>query len=408
MAPVRCQGMPDWTTSGSYRDLDGSDGPSEIEERRASSAGQRGCPGRPSRSQSARPVGRDLGDGRLSRSSARTSTSAGRRRSLPDSDEQRLDQDAVLPSTRAPPGRRLSSSARAARSSDGAYSEFTQHFPQPGWVEHDADEIWRTTVDVCRDVLAGAGQVAAIGITNQRETVLVWDRETGQPVHRAIVWQDRRTADRCQALRDEGAESLVRERTGLLLDPYFSGTKIAWILDNVTGARARAEQATPRVRHRRHLPDLAPDRGRRSRHGCHQRVAHPALRHPRPGLGRRAARAPARAAAHAARGLATAPRSSATARPDVLGSADGPHRGHRRRPAGGARRSDLLRPRHGKKHLRHRLLPADEHRRHGSASPTAACSPPARLDGRADATPSRAPSSSPGPPSSGCATGWAS
>ena len=119
--------------------------------------------------------------------------------------------------------------------------EFTQHYPQPGWVEHDPEEIWRTTLDVTRNAL-GSAPVAAIGIANQRETTLIWDRVTGKPIYPAIVWQDRRTADRCAELQQDGAEALVRERTGLLLDPYFSGTKVAWILDHVEGARVRAER----------------------------------------------------------------------------------------------------------------------------------------------------------------------
>ncbi|MHA1554909.1 MAG: glycerol kinase GlpK, partial [Alphaproteobacteria bacterium] len=124
--------------------------------------------------------------------------------------------------------------------------EFPQHFPKSGWVEHDPQDLWRTTVDVVRAVMAKTGltaaDIAAIGITNQRETTVVWDRATGEPIHRAIVWQDRRTADICADLRAQGLEALVTERTGLLLDPYFSATKIAWILDNVEGARARAER----------------------------------------------------------------------------------------------------------------------------------------------------------------------
>lgn len=134
-----------------------------------------------------------------------------------------------------------------------AYSEFTQHYPQPGWVEHDPEEIWTVTLRVAREALTAAGvgpgvgagsggTLAGIGITNQRETVVVWDRATGEPVHRAIVWQDRRTADACRALRDAGREAWVRERTGLVLDPYFSGTKLAWLLDNVPDARRRAER----------------------------------------------------------------------------------------------------------------------------------------------------------------------
>jgi len=122
-----------------------------------------------------------------------------------------------------------------------AQREFTQHYPRPGWVEHDPEEIWQTTVEVAREALAAADSVAAIGITNQRETTLIWDRTTGEPIHPAIVWQDRRTAEHCANLKADGAEPLVRERTGLLLDPYFSGTKIAWLLDHIDGARTRAE-----------------------------------------------------------------------------------------------------------------------------------------------------------------------
>ena len=125
-----------------------------------------------------------------------------------------------------------------------AQREHRQFYPQLGWVEHDPEEIWNNTLGVAREALAAAdaGRVAAIGITNQRETVVVWDRATGEPIDRAIVWQDRRTAEACARLKAEGAEPLVRERTGLLLDPYFSATKIAWILDRVPGARDRAER----------------------------------------------------------------------------------------------------------------------------------------------------------------------
>jgi len=127
-----------------------------------------------------------------------------------------------------------------------AQKEFPQIFPQPGWVEHDPMEIWTSQAGVAVEVLAGAGlrarDVAAIGITNQRETTIVWDRKTGHPIANAIVWQDRRTADVCDRLRSDGAEPLFRERTGLVLDAYFSGTKLAWLLDHVDGARARADR----------------------------------------------------------------------------------------------------------------------------------------------------------------------
>jgi glycerol kinase len=123
--------------------------------------------------------------------------------------------------------------------------EFQQRFPKPGWVEHDPGEIWATQVAVAIEALARAHlrprDIAAIGITNQRETTVVWDRETGEPVYNAIVWQDRRTADFCERLKRDGHEELIRQRTGLVIDAYFSGSKVAWILDNVPGARTRAE-----------------------------------------------------------------------------------------------------------------------------------------------------------------------
>ncbi len=123
-----------------------------------------------------------------------------------------------------------------------AQREFRQIFPRDGWVEHDPEEIWSTTLEVCREALNGrAREVIAIGLTNQRETTVVWDRKTHAPLGHAIVWQDRRTADACEALKVAGKEPLVTERTGLLLDPYFSATKLRWILDHEDGARARAE-----------------------------------------------------------------------------------------------------------------------------------------------------------------------
>lgn len=124
-----------------------------------------------------------------------------------------------------------------------AYSEFTQHFPRPGWVEHDAEEIWQVTRRVAGDAARQAGpeRIGAIGITNQRETVVVWDRESLEPVHRAIVWQDRRTTALCDSLKAAGHENRFREATGLVLDPYFSGTKLAWLLEHVPSLRSRAE-----------------------------------------------------------------------------------------------------------------------------------------------------------------------
>ncbi|KQT55340.1 MULTISPECIES: glycerol kinase GlpK [unclassified Aureimonas] len=123
--------------------------------------------------------------------------------------------------------------------------EFEQHFPQSGWVEHDAEEIWKTVLATIRTALAdaslSAADIAAIGITNQRETTVLWDRGTGKPVHNAIVWQDRRTAPFCRKLVEDGAEAMVTAKTGLIIDPYFSGTKLRWLLDNVEGARSAAE-----------------------------------------------------------------------------------------------------------------------------------------------------------------------
>ena len=126
-----------------------------------------------------------------------------------------------------------------------AQREFSQHYPRPGWVEHDPEDLWNSTIETARQALAeagiGADGIAGLGITNQRETVIVWERATGRPIHNAIVWQDRRTASHCETLEREGHGGLVAARTGLRLDPYFSGTKIAWLLDRVEGARAKAE-----------------------------------------------------------------------------------------------------------------------------------------------------------------------
>ncbi len=127
-----------------------------------------------------------------------------------------------------------------------AQKEFTQHFPQPGWVEHDAEEIWSSMHEVMREALEQSGlvasDIAAIGITNQRETAVVWDRATGRPIYNAIVWQSRQTADICEDLKRQGLVDEFKEKTGLVIDAYFSGTKVKWILDHVEGARARAEK----------------------------------------------------------------------------------------------------------------------------------------------------------------------
>ena len=134
---------------------------------------------------------------------------------------------------------------REGRPRATAQREFPQHFPQPGWVEHDPLDIWQSQLAVAREALAQGGitaaQVAAIGIANQRETTLLWERSSGRPLHRAIVWQDRRSAGLCEELKAEGFDRVILERTGLESDPYFSGTKLQWLLENVPGARRRAE-----------------------------------------------------------------------------------------------------------------------------------------------------------------------
>ena len=127
-----------------------------------------------------------------------------------------------------------------------AQKEFTQYFPKPGWVEHDAEEIWSTELAVAKEAMANVGataaDIAAIGITNQRETAIVWDKETGKPIHHAIVWQCRRTSAYCDSLKEKGLTDSFRQKTGLVIDAYFSGTKVKWLLDHVEGARERAER----------------------------------------------------------------------------------------------------------------------------------------------------------------------
>ena len=126
-----------------------------------------------------------------------------------------------------------------------AQKEFTQIFPKPGWVEHDANEIWSTQLGVATEAILKAGltihDIAGIGITNQRETAVVWDRKTSQPIYNAIVWQDRRTAEYCDELRKDGSSDIIKEKAGLVTDAYFSATKVKWILDNVDGAKAKAQ-----------------------------------------------------------------------------------------------------------------------------------------------------------------------
>ncbi len=247
-----------------------------------------------------------------------------------------------------------------------AQREFPQHYPASGWVEHEPEDLWQSVLATCRAAIAKAGiaarDIAAIGIANQRETTLIWERASGRPIHRAIVWQDRRTAEMCRSLKDKGYEALVAKRTGLLLDPYFSASKIAWLLDSVPGARARAEAGVARIRHRRHLVVVAAHRWCGPRDRRDECLAHRALRHSHERLERGAVRAVRRAArdpsrcARLCRGLRVDDARSVRRRD--------PDSRHRRRPAGGARRPGLLFARHDEGDLRHRHLRHSQHRRH--------------------------------------------
>ena len=208
---------------------------------------------------------------------------------------------------------------RAGRSLGQAQKELTQHFPKPGWVEHRAEDLWADSRAVAEGALAdagiAAGDVAAIGITNQRETTLLWDRESGEALHPAIVWQDRRTAELCDDLKSDGHEPGVQAKSGLLLDPYFFGQQ-ARLAARQSARRpgpGRARQA--RLRHGRLFPSLAADRGPGARNGRDQRGPHLAVRHPCPGLGRSALGAVPDPAGRCCRRCATATRSSGPRRP---------------------------------------------------------------------------------------------
>ncbi len=179
-----------------------------------------------------------------------------------------------------------------------AQQEFAQHFPASGWVEHEPEDIWSSTLAICREALAqGEGARGATSPPSASPTSAKprWcgTSRTGKAIHRAIVWQDRRTADFCAKLKADGHEPVISQKTGLIIDPYFSGTKIAWILDHVPGARARAERGELAVRHRRLLPALAPDRRQGARDRRDQRLAHAAVQHPHRRVGRRAFENPA-------------------------------------------------------------------------------------------------------------------
>ena len=177
----------------------------------------------------------------------------------------------------------------AVRSSQ---SEFRQYYPRPGWVEHDAQEIWASQLEVARSVVDDPAAIAAIGISNQRETTVIWERETGEPIHNAIVWQDRRTAALCDELKAEGFDQTILERTGLVTDAYFSATKVAWLLENVAGAREKAEAGALAFGTDRQLSHLEAHWRPASYHRCQQRGAHHVIRYTPPRLGRDYSQAP--------------------------------------------------------------------------------------------------------------------
>ena len=168
-----------------------------------------------------------------------------------------------------------------------AQKEFTQRFPKPGWVEHDANEIWSTMLGVAVEAMQKAGasyeDIAAIGITNQRETTIVWDKKTGEPVYNAIVWQCRRTSEYCDSLMERGLVDRFREKTGLVIDAYFSATKLKWILDEVPGVRERAERSL--FWNSGDVADLEDDKGKGTCHRLHQRVPYNAVQYPYPEMG---------------------------------------------------------------------------------------------------------------------------
>ena len=238
---------------------------------------------------------------------------------------------------------------------------FAQIYPQPGWVEHDPMTILYTQLESLSEAFRTSGlsaaDIAAVGITNQRETTIVWEKETGRPVYNAIVWQCRRTAPLCEELRADGWEEKIREKTGLLIDAYFSGTKLRWILDNVPGGRAG-------LRYRGFLAHLESDRRARPCDRLQQRFPHDALQYTYAAMGRRALRSAPNPDVHAPEAGVQLRR----VRHDRLAYAGARgalrHADLRRggRPAGGTARAGLHSSGRGEKHLRHRLLCHDEHR----------------------------------------------
>ena len=245
-----------------------------------------------------------------------------------------------------------------------AQKEFTQIFPKPGWVEHDPVEIWSSQAAVAAEAISGLGingrQLAGIGITNQRETTIVWDRLTGNPVYNAIVWQDRRTAGYCDELNDLGYAEKIRLKTGLVIDAYFSGTKIKWILDHVPGAREKANRGElafgtvdswlvwKLTQGRTHVTDVS-NASRTLIYNIHTLEWDQELLD--------LMEIPASMLPRVASSSEIYDHTNTT-----LFASKVPISGHRRRPAGGPFRTDVPRGRHGKKYLWNRLLYADEYR----------------------------------------------
>ena len=285
---------------------------------------------------------------------------------------------------------------------------FDQLFPHDGWVEQPPETLWTTTLTAGREAIAKSGvrpaDIAAIGIANQRETTLVWDARSGATVGNAIVWQDRRTAARCQRMLLEGMEAELVDATGLLVDPYFSSTKLEWLLQD-PAVKARALAGRAQVRHGGQFSRMALDQGYTPRHGRNQRCAYPTLRHWPSSVERALAGLLRRAARHAARrtGLRGGFRCGGSR---VVRCAD-PNLRRGWRSAGGLDRPRMLRARRNQVYLRHRLFPNRQY-----WPGTHALQVSVADDGglshrwRADLRPGGAPFSTLALPSSGCATSW--
>ena len=315
------------------------------------------------------------------------------------------------PSTRARPRRGRSCSIAPARRSPSAAREFPQVYPEPGHVTHDPEAIWSSQLEAARAAIATAGaapaDIAAIGLTNQRETTIVWDRATGRPVADAIVWQSRITAPYCDELRARGLEPLIRERTGLPLDAYFSGTEDPAHPSLGAGTHGARRARRARLRHRRRVPALAPHRRPGPRDGRLEREPDDALRHPAARLGRRAARGDGDPAGRSCPRSARRPSSTARPTPAIFGASI-PIAGVAGDQQAATFGQACFAPGRGQEHVRDRRVPPARHRR-----PAGRLAERAAHDGRLAArcgragrpTRSRARCSWPAPPSSGCATG---